>query len=159
MTDHIPHEMRRNGRAVDCIFSDDEPLYIRFKILDEDGRVPMDQIRSTNQSVNRGKYSRPEWVLITENNVLGHFGYGLFHVQDIPCTITKDGSPQYWFRISHSPEEWNYSHSEILAHKGSKTVSPAKKIHHTIKTEFRMWLRDKISVLKPPNPSAATNIL
>jgi hypothetical protein len=151
MVDHIPPEMRKNNRPIDSSFAADEALYIRFETVEENGSVPVDQIRSTNQSVNRGKYSQPKWVLITEKHILHNWGYGSFYVKDLPCHVFSDGGAQCWFSPSHNPLDWNYSHSEILARKGAKNGPPVRSISSPdLKLKYRLKLREIISVIKMP---------
>ncbi len=119
MNNSIPQEMFRNGRSADQTFNQDEGLYIRFNVI-SGGKVDVTCIRCPNQSVNRSKYSRPEWVLITNCMRFLNWGCGAFFVEEIPNLIRSSGSGgvDYHFRIFHDSIERNYSHSEIRAYKG-----------------------------------------
>ena len=59
----LPDGMMQLDKPVDDVFKPDEPLYRRVphESWDED-RVNIDAIDLPDMSVNRGKYSEPQWV-------------------------------------------------------------------------------------------------
>jgi hypothetical protein len=144
--DPIPQEMLRNGRPIDPIFLPDEALYIRFDQIENEIVHPA-CIRAPVQSVNRSKYSKPEWVLLAKYPQFLKWGYGSFKVSDIPESITSDTGVTHGFKIEHEPLEDNYSHSEVRSYKNGKIV---KRKNDAIRLKYRVILSQKIIILKTP---------
>lgn len=142
----IPDEMRRKGRSSDPVFSLQENLYIRFrKMLGK--TVNPSNIKYDGQSVNRSKYSKPQWVLYP---IYLHWGYGSFKVKDIPDDIKTPDNKIIEFRTLHEPVEENYSHSAIYPFKSGVRYKQLKNKPDT-KMEFRIKLSQRIGILKYPN--------
>jgi hypothetical protein len=144
--DGRPERMYRNGRPIDQDFSLTESLYWRCpesKI--ENGHVALDGMRFPDISVNRGRYSEPEDVLIPD---CLDFRIATFMVQDIPSPLISESQQQhrFEFRPEHDPCECNYAHSEIRTYK--QDVRQLKgKLPENIKLRFRLLLSRKTRVL------------
>ena len=109
--------MYRRGRPVDPLFEPSENLYRRCQADQIVGRILPQAFRSPSFSVNRGKYSEPQDVLIPSYERWGVAG---FQVKDVPSRIVSSGGTQFEFRIDHIPEEDNYSHSEVRTYKNGR---------------------------------------
>ena len=143
--EEIPEEMYRRGRPKDLVFLPEEGLFIRFNQFEGKKVHPL-CIRYPNQSVNRGKYSKPEWVLIPESK-FGCWGYGTIKVEDIPKSLISTGGVINNLTVKHDPFEDNYSHSEIRAYRNSDSVKNPTK---SIRSKFRVKFSRKIQILKKP---------
>lgn len=138
-----PAELRWNGRVADQSFEADESLYYRVPQLDGRGRVSGVDIRCPDTSVNRGKYSRPEYLLW---KWVDH-GVVEFLVGDIPTPILSSDGQGFDFKIVHDPvkppEEpyENFAHSEIRAFRDSDRRLTMPKL---VKKEFRQALSDRM---------------
>ena len=144
--------MYRRGRPVDSHFEPTEKLYRRCQgdhIVGD--RVLPQAFRAPDFSVNRGKYSQPEDVLMPSYE---RWGVVSFQVKDVPARILSAGGAKFEFGIVHDPEEDNYSHSEVRAYKNGgadpKLFDPKLKLARTAKKEFRQRPSDAAGVLKPP---------
>ena len=139
--------MYRRGRRVDPYFEPSEKLYRRCQVGHVvAGRILPQAFRSPDFSVNRGKYSEPEDVLIPSYERWGIVG---FQVKDVPSRVFSGGGAQFEFRVDHDPEENNYSHSEVRTYKNGR-FDPKLKVARTVKKEFRQRLSDRAIVLKTP---------
>jgi hypothetical protein len=145
MQAQLPDEMLRKGRPPNSNFSPTEKLYIRFYALNERGKVNPSCIRCNGQSVNRSRYSKPEWVLLP---CYQKWGYGSFQVRDIPDDIISGNGVPIEFRVQHEPEDKNYSHSVIYPYKLNVRYVNVKK---GPKLQFRTRLSQKIRVIKSPD--------
>lgn len=128
--------MYRNGRPVLPINDPLESLYLRY-FADNfvDGQLQTAAIRFPNQSVNRGSLSEPEDVLFDEQGRYDGLGVVEIMVHEIPETIADANGTQFSFNVSHSPEEKNYSHSEIRS--PPPLTGPSKVPSRTAKFKFR----------------------
>jgi hypothetical protein len=68
-------------------------------------------------------------------------------VKDIPKTLISTGGVINDLTVEHDPFEENYSHSELRAYKDSIRVRKPTK---SIRTKFRVWLSQKILIVRPP---------
>jgi hypothetical protein len=141
----IPDEMFRKGRPIVSLFSPEEDLYIRFNQVDGNKVHPM-CIRYPNQSVNRGNYSDPDWVLIPKSK-FWDWGYGAFKVKDVPKALISVGGARNNLTVEHDPLEENYAHTEIRAYKNSIRVKNPNK---SILAKFQVRLSQKIHILRLP---------
>ena len=147
--------MYRNGREPVAHFAPDELLYMRVEPDHVNSRgVPMaSAFRLPSQSVNRSKYSEPEWVLIPNYQ---EWGILSFERQDIPEELRSsqpppDQSAEYRFAVEHDPRDDNYSHSEIRAYrKGRNEFNERLQVVRTVKQKFRMRLAECATILKFP---------
>lgn len=139
--------MYRNDRAVDPVFEPEEELYIRFNSI-IGGKVNVSCLKAPRQSVNRSKYSKPEWVLITKCMRFLDWGYGYFRVENIPNYLTSPGGVCFFIKPVHKPFDDNYPHSEVSAFRERET-EPIKKFNNR-KTdlEYRMKIRNRIKILE-----------
>ena len=156
MNRQTPRALLRNSRPVDPRFHKDEKLFIRFSSISSDGKVDSSDIKCPNQSVNRGKYcAKPEWVLCHPEKDFSWWGHGWFKVAEIPRELREEAQHTYHFRPHHDPEEQNYSHSVIAAHKDNPAAPSVDRVTpNTVKSKFKLLIREKIHVLKPPeNPA------
>jgi len=143
----IPQEMFRNGRPVDPIFLPVEELYIRFDRIDGENVDPACIKAHPVQSVNRSKYSKAEWVLLSRYPQFLNWGYGSFKVSDIPESITSEFGITHFFKVEHAPLDDNYSHSEVRAYKNRKIVG---RKNDAIRLKYRVILSQRIIILKMP---------
>lgn len=156
MRNDLPKEMYRAGRPVVNEFNENEKLYTRFHELDPNGNVPLVSIH-VNHSVNRERFSEPEWVLYSIDPDKDHFfdwGYGyLIRDSIISPLITPDpGNIQYDIKAEHDPYECNYSHTEIRVYKDGNFSKKEKDINNRrTKKEYQKLIRDLIKVLKKPD--------
>lgn len=118
----ILSRLYRDGRPIDPIFDNSEKLYRRF-CHDEviDGRYSPSRIKPPGSSLNRGLYSEPRDVLFPNNPCCG---IAIFVVEDVSSIEVKSGNgvDVFSFGLSHKPEEYNYSHSEIIVFKNKKIL-------------------------------------
>lgn len=141
--------MYRNNRPVDPAFLPEEDLYIRFNAM-EGQRVDPLCIRCPDQSVNRSKYSEPEWVLLDSYPKFVGWGYGAFKVRDVPENIDSGGGVVYEFSVDHDPLDDNYSHSEVRAYRDGERTSKKNK---PILIKFRLQISRKIRIDRVPQTS------
>ena len=139
--------MYRNGRDVDDVFDPLEQLYQRFEadaLLD---RIVLPQaFRFPKQSVNRSKFSIPEWVLFDEEGRYDGFGVLAYTPANLPKNLsTGDGTKTFLFFPKHDPLEDNYSHSEIW-----HSPNPPHKPNDTIKRQFRNHMSQNSEIVIMP---------
>ena len=114
-----PERLLQQGRAIDPEFAPGESLYLRYSPqieATEDLPASAMAIRFPDFSVNRGKYSEPEDVLIPN---WPDFGIAAFRVRDVPTSVSGRGIV-YEFKVEHDPLELNYAHSEVRTYKDGK---------------------------------------
>jgi len=149
LSNAIPTRLLRNGRPVVPEFAPDELLFMRVtpdKIHADE--VDVTAVRFPDFSVNRGKFSEPGDVLLPN-----HFGMGVcqFEVRDVPPGpyVPVGSKRNYTFKVVHVPNEDNYSHSEVRAHKDG--IHKRKlDVPKTTKKWFRDQLRQKMRVVIRP---------
>ena len=143
----IPERLLRQGRAIDPSFAPDENLYRRYSSLTEPTEdlpaSPMG-IKFPAFSVNRGKYSEPEDVLIPR---WPDFGIAAFQVRDVPPSVPSNGIV-YKFKVEHVPCECNYAHSEVITYTDRKRRKTVKNI--IVKKKFRQILSERTTILRKP---------
>lgn len=145
----LPDDMYRKGRPVDPVFLDDECLYIRVSYLDHHNKPNLTCIRFTEQSANRSKYSKPEWVLLPD---MKDWGIISIKVKDVRINIKSASGIDFNCDATHQPNEDNYSHSEIRTYKSGKYIpNSGKRIKTKIKQKIRMRLIENCEVLKFPD--------
>ena len=133
----IPERLKRRGRPVDPEFSPTEDLYrrvVRPDHIGSDGFVTTAGVPFPDLSVNRGKYSEPEDVLLGHGNAVA---IAAAKVGDIPREIEQHG-----FLPVHDPEPDNYSHTEIRTYRDG--VHLRQKPSTTVRKEFRLSFRLKV---------------
>jgi hypothetical protein len=113
-----PEELLWNGRVPDQNFDPDELLYFRTPEFNESGHVDAVHIRFPDTSVNRGKYSSPQSVLLASIPRFLKHKVAEFKVRDIPANTRSGDGRVFDISIVHDPvkppaEEENYAHSEI----------------------------------------------
>lgn len=149
--DTRPDRMLKRQRGVDNNFKDWHQLYRRCQCEDLEGnRLIAARIPSSNISVNWSKYSEP-WDVIFDHP---RFGITRLLVRDLPKELPRQppvGSPTkiHSYVAEHYPEETNYAHSEIVAHKEGRKVH-GKSLSQTVKKEFRTIISDHSLLLLPP---------
>lgn len=149
MSNTIPTRLLQSGRPVIPKFAPDELLFMRVQREHVHGdEVDNMAIRFPDFSVNRGEFSEPEDVLLP-----CYIGMGVcqFNVQDIPPGphVPDGSSREYTFNVFHVPEEENYAHSEVRAHKDG-VHSPKLDLPKSLKKLFRNALRQKMRVVIHP---------
>jgi hypothetical protein len=128
-----PEGMMQLDKPVDDVFKPEEYLYRRAPHeLRDDDYVSLDAIELPDMSVNRGKYSLPQWVRLISDEV-HDWGVIGFQVSDIPSEIQHLGVHIFRFRPKHVPHKRNYPHSEVRAYY-STPDSP--EIEEHIDSEF-----------------------
>ncbi len=142
-----PERMYRVGRPIDSYFEEDELLYNRCRLEHVDGeRLLPTGIRFPDWSVNRGKYSEPEDVLIPE---YWDWGIAQFEVSSVPKSLNLPGNTQFEFRVEHDPLENNYSHSEVRTYKDGNHHRKLE-VNKTVKKQFRQILSDRTLLIRQP---------
>src|ERR1017187_3749497 len=118
----LPDGMFQLDKPIDDVFPPDEYLYRRVphEWLDDD-YIYADALELPDMSVNRGKYSRPEWVRLLSD---GFRDWGVigFQVKDIPAELQNLGVHIFRFRPKHVPQKRNYPHSEVQAYYSKAEV-------------------------------------
>ncbi len=151
----IPPDLLQKGRPQDDCFLRDESLYIRIDKVDIlGGKITPHYscLHPPSQSVNRGKYSKPEWVLLARYPKYLTSGYGVLLMGDIPAPIQSSVSDtKHKFRIRHVPLPDNYAHSEIWSYSYEESEKRVKGKNKTIDTMFRFKLSQAIEVLQLPS--------
>lgn len=110
----MPPELLTRDRSVDPDFADEELLYRRFHPSHLDGaEIAIDAVELPDMSVNRSKYSRPEWVIWDE--AFEGWGVLAFRVRDIPPDriVWHAGVIPYTLEPRHMPLKYNYPHTEV----------------------------------------------
>jgi hypothetical protein len=112
----LPDGMMQAAKEIDDVFKPDEYLYRRVphQYWDDD-RVNLDAIELPDMSVNRGKYSQPQWVRLASDE-FRDWGVIGFQVKDIPFEMRHLGVHLFRFRPKHVPLKRNYPHSEVRAY-------------------------------------------
>ena len=150
-----PAAMHRNGREPVPHFAPDELLYMRVQPdhVNSEGKPLPFAFRLPSQSVNRSKYSEPEWVLIPSYQ---EWGICSFERRDVPEELRSnqpppDQSAEYRLAVEHHPLDDNYSHSEIRAYRKAQIeFNDDLRVVPKVKQQFRMLLSDRATILKFP---------
>jgi hypothetical protein len=136
------------GREPDPTFLPNEQLFLRVPQFNQNGSVDAAHVRFPDTSVNRGKYSEPEHLLMACGGRFKDDKVAVFYVRDIPNeTATGDGR-RIDIRIAHDPvrppeeAEENYAHSEIRSFENgvrcSSISKPAAKF-------VRIWMAERMT--------------
>lgn len=151
MSVDLPDGMYQRERSPNQTFDQEEPLYWRLttESLRSLGHESGIAFRAPNFSVNRGKYSEPNWVLLPSYT---DQGIVRLLVKDVP---TKEISPpesryRYACAVVHDPLPENYSHSEVRWLKNGRYDKDAD-IPRTVKKKVRQQLSQRAVVLKKPS--------
>jgi len=146
----IPDRLLRKGRPPCQHFEPDEQLFHRIQkqhILDEGGVVSLG-VRSRCFSVNRGRFSEPEDVLLPCHHDHGICAFTVADVPKGPCRPTP--SPYtYTFDVVHEPEEENYAHSEVRAFRDGE-YHARLHVPRLVNKRFRMLLGQRMVVVRQP---------
>lgn len=129
--------LKREGRPVDPEFASDERLYrrvVRSDHVGADGYITPAGIPFPDLSVNRGKYSKAEDVLIGHPTAVA---IAAARVGDIPARIDD-----HEFAPVHDPLPENYSHTEIRAFVDGEHVR--RKPPKTVRNRFRLAFRLRV---------------
>ncbi len=139
--------MFRRSRPIDPDFDPLEDLYIRCRLCDVIGnRLSGVSIRFPDCSVNRGKHSEPEDVLIPH---WLDFGIATFKVVHVPQSLTSESGTKFEFKVTHVPEDDNYAHSEIRTFKNGFHDGKVK-VSSLVRKEFRQILSERTTVIRQP---------
>jgi hypothetical protein len=143
----IPEGMMQLDKMVDDVFKPDEHLYRRVPHdYWDDDYVNVDAIDLPDMSVNRAKYSLPQWVRLLSDEY-HDWGVISFQVKDIPAEMQHLGVHIFRFRPKHVPHKHNYPHSEVQAFY-SKADQP--EIEEHINQEFlKKEKMDQLETLFP----------
>jgi hypothetical protein len=147
---NIPERLKQNNRPSVQEFDPQELLFLRFiQLIQEGGYFYPASIGFPDFSVNRGRFSEPEDVLLP---IYLNLGIATFNVEDIPDEkVFGEGSSQetvYSFVIVHVPEPDNYAHSEIRTKKNGVYNKKTKIKNKEVKRYFRYKLSEKIKILR-----------
>jgi hypothetical protein len=154
-----PERLLIKGRtAVDPDFLGDELLYLRFMDEDSDGSPSGADIRCPDSSVNRGKYSQPEDVLVCQHPKFIKWGIASIRCDQVPSEVLDGSDPPKLnhLRIEHAPQgppftpdkEENWSHTEIRVYAdGSRKYKIPSSL---VKRKIRQRIAEKLIVLKRP---------
>jgi hypothetical protein len=124
----LPEGMMQFDKEIDPVFKPDEQLYRRVPHDDWDNAyVTLDAIDLPDMSVNRGKYSQPQWVRLVSDE-FHDWGVIGFQVRDIPAEIQYLGVHIFRFRPKHVPLKRNYPHAEVQAYH-AKVEAPDCEEH------------------------------
>ena len=145
----LPERLKRNGRADDQSFDPPERLFRRYRSDDffEGQFSPVGLSFSSPQSVNREKYSEPQDVLWSESDRFKDWGVLAFAVSDIPTAFPLE-QPAYTFSPKHTPEENNYSHTEVWCDSLLPSGS-YKKPNSQVRKLFRAFLSQRVRIVIP----------
>jgi hypothetical protein len=149
--------MWQNGRPVDPHFEPTEALYYRCTpghVINDGQSLSPAGIKFPNTSVNRGKYSEPEDVLISpvDKPIPGIelMKIAVFSVQDVTFSITLPlPAKSCDFKVEHVPLPDNYSHSEVRAYKDGK-FEEKTSFGETVKKEYRARLAKVARIWQKP---------
>ena len=159
----LPPRLRRGNRQPVQDFSPDEVLYLRVPPLQLDEEeldfFPPTKIPSPAFSVNRGRFSEPQDVIINRPG----YGIAAFIVRDVPPSIATGPNAVYEFRVVHEPCEvycnaitrnepcdCNYAHSEIQVFKDGKKIEN-NRVPKSVKPAFKDILSKKILIIQQPS--------
>ena len=109
-------------------------------------KIPLNEVRFPDFSVNREKYSRPEDVLRPN---WPDYGIASFRVMDVPESLVHEQTGhQFDFRVEHVPEPDNYAHSEVRTYEGGQRArrEPSK----AVRLRFRAILQQRIILIREP---------
>jgi len=141
----IPPEMMQNGRAADDDFADDERLFRRVKPESFDGDEPsIAAVELPDMSVVRGKYGKPEWLLLDEE--YHEWGVIYFHVGDIPpgVEIIQAGILSFRLEPKHVPYHKNYPHTEVWAYRDGAHICRKDDNLGLLDPDFHLRWRERI---------------
>jgi hypothetical protein len=110
--------MFREGRPADQVFKPKELLFRRYlKEHFADGQIP-DAYFNFPPSLNRQKYSEPRDVIFSEDGCFDGWGVLEYRVDQMSFDLVHE-SAGYSFFPKHTPDEANYSHTEIHCRRES----------------------------------------
>ncbi len=143
----IPERLMRRRRPDDPVFDRGEQLFRRLSLGDVDaaGHVEPSSLQSPDFSVNRGKYSEPDDVVLLHPKC----GIGQFVVADVPESLRSGEGVEFQFSVEHAPMDDNYSHSEIRSYNHGIRLAP-KKPAKSIRTLFRLALVSRMKIMRAP---------
>lgn len=141
----IPHEMMTLERQADDNFSDEERLFRRVRPESFDGDEPsIASVELPDMSVGRGKYGKPEWLLLDEDR----HGWGViyFLVRDLPpgIEILQAGIMSFSLEPKHIPLARNYPHSEVWVFRDRVHICSNAKNVHLLDPDFHLRWRERI---------------
>lgn len=151
--------------AIDNDFALDELLVYRLRtddvIPDEHGALAVipGNLRMPDFSVNRTKFSDPDWVLYPH---WPEMGYATFSVGDVleagaiaaeKLRAREPKAATHEFKPVHEPicefnENWNFAHTSVVCFKAGK---PKKSPARLARFEFRQLLASRMKIAKRPS--------
>lgn len=147
--------MLQGSRIPDPTFDASEALYLRClrdyvhgdRLLAAGIAFP----RIPRTSLNRGKYSEPEDVLLP---IYLDFGVLEIGIHQVPHAATKGDGSEVRIRVDHEPEPLNYSHSCLNVYDETSEV-PRDDVSKTIKKKIRGEFARLGRVIRSPAVTAA----
>lgn len=141
--------MYRCGRPVDPEFEPAERLFMRASPdqFDDRDRLLFSAIRVPNQSVNRERYSEPEWVRLPDP-AWAAMSVAAIEVQELPEPWQRNTDVVFATNVVHDPLEENYSHSEIRIHKNGE-YSENLRFSKGTKLKLRARIAERAVLLLP----------
>jgi hypothetical protein len=161
MPDNRPIRMWRFGRKIDQEFDPAEALYRRCEKKDLVGGDENSQevlsplsVRFPDFSVNRGKHSEPEDVLIPSvgepPDIYSQMGIVKFTVGLVRWEHRSD-QVKYQMKVEHNPADDNYSHSEVRVYKNGVYDSKLRIKSELMKKEYRARLAREAKIVRRPS--------
>lgn len=145
-----PVDLYRGGRPRVDVFEPSEALYRRcdreeYESIRQGSGIGF---RAPAFSVNRGRFSRPEWVLLPNHPDCGILQ---FLVRDVPREVMRPPSSPYSYGcgVEHVPEDCNYSHSEVRWYRDGQ-YSENLDVPKTVKKQVRQYLVERLGILRRP---------
>lgn len=149
-----PERMWQKGRPVDSHFEPTEALYYRCNpehVINDGQALAVPGVKFPNTSMNRGKYSEPEDVLIPPVDKplpgIELMRIAVLTVQAVSFEISlQPPAKSCAFRVEHVPLYGNYSHSEVRAYKDGKREEKMS-FSDTVKKLYRARLAQQAKIL------------
>ena len=147
----IPKRLLQAGRKAAPSFDSKELLFMRLcaKHYDDGKLNAVGAIRFPEFSVNRGKFSEPEDVLLPDWGNWGIVGFSVGDVRSV-ASVPQCSTTEYTWDVVHVPQEMNFSHSEVRCCKNGKYTAGSKIKNTPAKHHLRMQLLAKTMVLREP---------
>lgn len=161
---NLPKRLLIDNKQIDQEFDTFEKLYFRFnkEHFPKESLIPTLAIRFPDFSVNREKFSYSTDVLIP--NWI-RYGIAYFIVKALPKNIEVSNTERIIdFKVVHDPIDKNheyyshqnqgfenYAHCEVQAFEDNSHIT--KKIPESVKKQFRMELRDQITIMINNSPN------
>jgi hypothetical protein len=141
----VPPEMMQGERLPDQEFLDEELLFRRFSFENlRDGEISPAAFELPDMSVNRGKYAKPDHLLVSEQNK--EFGVASFRVEDVPVNdAVWHSTVKYLLQVFHEPHRKNYAHCEIRVFRDGTRITTAANNLNFLDPDFHLRWRERLA--------------